>query len=105
MTRRSVLFSMLAGVVALSLTIPAFAAEKSHDGKVVSVAAGKEGKDGKLVMTDAEGKKEHSHAIGSKVKITLNNKAAKLEELKKGDAITVTTGEGDAVVSVKATRK
>ena len=105
MTRRSVMFSMLALGVALSLTVPAFAADKSHDGKVVSVTAGKDGKDGKLVMTDADGKNEHSHAIGAKVKITLNDKSAKLEELKKGDVITVTTGEDDVVIGVKATRK
>jgi hypothetical protein len=73
------------------------AADKTHDGTVVSVA------EGKLVMADAE-KKEHSHDIGPTVKITLNGKAAKLIELQKGDKVKVTAGEDGQVTAVAATR-
>jgi hypothetical protein len=73
------------------------AADKTHDGTVVSVA------EGKLVMADKD-KKEHSHDIGPAVKITLNGKDAKLADLKKGDAIRVTAGEDGKVTAVAATR-
>jgi hypothetical protein len=69
------------------------AADKTHTGKVVSVTEGKDGADGKLVMTDNDGKNEHTHMISSSVKITLDKKSAKLGELKKGDSVTVTTDD------------
>lgn len=74
------------------------AADKTHDGLVVSVA------EGKLVMTDNDGKNEHTHAIGATCKITLNGKEAKLADLKKGDKIKVTAGEDGKVTAVAATR-
>jgi hypothetical protein len=73
-------------------------AEKSHDGLVVSVA------EGKLTMTDAGGKNEHSHTIGTDAKISLDGKDAKLADLKKGDKITVTQDDAGKVTAVKATR-
>lgn len=80
------------------------AADKTHDGKIVSVTEAKNGADGKLVMTDKDGKNEHTHMIGSSVKITLDKKAAKLGDLKKGDLVTVTTDDKDKVKEVAATR-
>lgn len=80
-------------------------ADKSHDGKVVSVTAGANGADGKLVMTDKDGKKEHSHAISSTVKITLDKKDVKLTDLKKGDHIKVTSDDSGKVTEVHATRE
>lgn len=71
---------------------------KSHDGMVVSVA------EGKLVMSDKEGKNEHTHKIGADTKITLDGKAAKITDLKKGDKVKVTTGDAGKVLSVAATR-
>jgi hypothetical protein len=99
--------SVFAFCLALVLGMPGMvsAAEKSHDGKVVSVTAGSGTADGKLVMTDKDGKKEHSHAISSKVKITLDKKEAKLTDLKKGDAITVTTDDDGKVTAVAASRE
>jgi ferric-dicitrate binding protein FerR (iron transport regulator) len=76
----------------------AFAADKTHDGLVVSVA------EGKLTMTDDGGKNEHSHSIGKGTKITLDSKDAKLEDLKKGDKITVTQNDAGVVTALKATR-
>ena len=79
------------------------AAPASHSGKVVSVTEGKDGKDGKLVMSDADGKNEHTHAVLATTKITLNKKAGKLVDLKKGDMITVTM-DGTKVTEIAATR-
>jgi hypothetical protein len=76
-----------------------YAAEKSHDGKVVSVS------EGKLVMTDNDGKNEHSHKIETTSKITLDGKAAKLSDLKAGDQIKVTQDDAGKVTAVAAMRK
>lgn len=74
------------------------AAEKTHEGSVVSVAAGK------LVMVDKEGKNEHSHVVPATAKVTLDGKSAKLTDLQKGDAIKVTTEDEGNVVAIAATR-
>lgn len=106
------MFSRLASVTAIALGLGVFLAlpqsvfaDKSHDGKVVSVTAGSNNADGKLVMTDKDGKKEHSHAISSKVKITLDKKEAVLTDLKKGDIIKVTTNSDGKVTAVDASRE
>jgi len=104
MISRRMFIGMAALGVALVLSRPTLSAEKSHDGKVVSVTEGKNNADGKLVMTDNDGKNEHSHAIASTVKITLNGKTAKLTELKKGDSIKVTQDDSKKVTAVAATR-
>jgi hypothetical protein len=95
----------MATVIAFWVAQAAVAADKSHDGKVVSVTEGKGSADGKLVMADNDGKNEHTHAIASSVKITLDGKDAKLSDLKKGDKITVTMNDTKAVTKVAATRK
>jgi hypothetical protein len=97
MFRIAAMFVVAAATVALTSGV-ALAAEKSHDGLVVSVA------EGKLVMTDNAGKNEHSHTIGATAKITLDGKAAKLADLKKGDKITVTQDDAKTVTAVAATR-
>jgi hypothetical protein len=76
----------------------AVAADKTHEGTVVSAVGGK------LAMVDKDGKNEHTHTIGATAKISLDGKAAKLEDLKKGDAVKVTTDEGGKVTTVAATR-
>ena len=98
MTRRLALVVALAAVVGF-LATPALAAyADSHDGIVVS--AGK----GKLVMTNPQGKNEHSHDVAATVKITRDGKDAKLDELKKGDHITVTMDKGE-VTKIEAKTK
>jgi hypothetical protein len=96
MFRIATLFVAAVAVFALAADI--IAADKTHDGLVVSVA------EGKLVMTDNAGKNEHSHAIGATTKITLDGKEAKLADLKKGDKITVTQDDTNKVTAVAATR-
>ena len=55
-------------------------------------------------MADKEGKNEHTHQIGADCKVTLDGKAAKITDLKKGDKVKVTTGLAGKVASVAATR-
>jgi len=86
----SLLLGLLVGV--------AQAADKTHSGKVVSASAEK------LVMTDNEGKNEHTHMVAASVTVTLNGKSAKLSELEKGDTIVVTTNDDKKVTAVAATR-
>ena len=76
----------------------AVAAEKTHEGTVVSALAGK------LTMVDKDGKNEHSHMVGTATKVSLDGKAAKLEDLKKGDAVKVTTDDAGKVTVIAATR-
>jgi hypothetical protein len=76
----------------------ALAADKTHEGLVVSATGGK------LVMVDKDGKNEHSHTVGATAKVTLDGKEAKLADLKKGDAVKVTTNEGGSVTTIAATR-
>ena len=97
MLRHAVRCLMLVFVLALVAGFTQ-AADKTHDGLIVSVA------EGKLVMTDAAGQNEHTHAIGPTAKITLNGKEAKLADLKKGDKVKVTASEDGKVSAVAATR-
>jgi hypothetical protein len=95
-------FGMMGVLLLLVTTVfvgYAQAEDKTHDGFVVAVAADK------LVMADKDGKNEHTHAIGADCKITLNAKAAKITDLKKDDAVKVTTGSDGKVTAVAATRK
>jgi len=90
--------SLVVATLAVTLLmLPASAAEKTHEGSVVSVS------EGKLVMVDKDGKNEHSHVIAVTTKVTIDGKAAKLADLKKGDKIKVTQDEGK-VTAVACTR-
>lgn len=60
-------------------------ANKSHDGQVVSITGAK------LVMTNAEGEENHTHALTAEVKVTCDGKACKAADLKPGMRIRVTT--------------
>jgi co-chaperonin GroES (HSP10) len=80
------------------------AAETTHEGKVVSVTERKDGKDGMLVMSDSNDKKEHTHMVLATTKITLNKKSGKLSDLKKGDLVSVTLDGGNKLTAIAATR-
>lgn len=74
-------------------------AANSHQGKVVETSAGK------LVMTDMDGKSQHSMNIPDDAAVTRDGKESKLADLKAGDMITVTTDVKDGkplVVKVEA---
>jgi flagellar hook assembly protein FlgD len=70
-------------------------ADNTHSGVVVSVS------DGKLTMADKDGKNEHAHSVAKDAKITCDGKECKLDDLKKGETVTVTTKDGDPTVAVK----
>jgi hypothetical protein len=98
--RISMLVVACVAIFALAIGATIAAEPETHTGKVVSAG------DGKLVMTDADGTNEHTHAITDTCKITLDGQPAKLEDLKEGNAVTVTTEEQDGkdvVTAVAAT--
>ncbi len=79
----------------LGLSVGAvLAADQTHEGTVVSAS------NGKLVMTDTAGK-EHTHTIDPTTKVMIHGKAAKLDELKKGDKIRVMTSAENKVTEVE----
>ena len=89
-----------AGLFALALIVtlatPALAAE--GQGKIKSVSAHK----GTLILTDKDGK-DWTMQVAPTAKISLAGKSAKLQDLKAGDAVTVTyvkTGEKLTVTSI-----
>jgi Cu/Ag efflux protein CusF len=84
--------------LAVFTAAPALADDKpgTHEGIVVKAA------DGKLTMTDKDGKNEHTHTIPADAAITLAGKAGKLDGLKKGDKVFVTIEKkGDKNVVTK----
>lgn len=89
---------MVAFVLTALVAGSAVAADKTHDGTVVSAA------EGKLVMSDKDGKNEHTHAIAATTTITLDGKAAKITDLRKGDSVKVTVDAEGKVSAVAATR-
>lgn len=87
---------LLTASVALLLWVSTSHAQESHVGKVVSVDSGK------LVMTDKDGKNEHSHQVPNDATITLDGKTCKLDDLTKDVWVTVTTEKrGDTMVVTK----
>jgi hypothetical protein len=71
---------------------------QTHEGIVVSAGTGK------LTMTDNSGK-QHSHEIKETVKITVNGKPGKLEDLKAGVRIQVMTDKDGTVLAVSTVDK
>ena len=103
MLRRT--FTLAAVVLALGIWVaPAFGEEEekkpgTHEGKVVKVDGAK------LTMTDKEGKKEYAHVVPATAKITLDGKAATLDQLKPGNKLKVTIEKQDEkvmIVSIEA---
>lgn len=90
-------YLILTGALALvtGLAVSLAAADK-HEGKVVEAAKGK------LTMTDLDGKNKHTHNVADNAKITLDGKAAKLEDLKSGQTIEVTTDDKSGATAIAA---
>lgn len=84
MVYRALDAALMAMVLALLVSVPALAAEKTHEGKIVSV------ENGKLTMTDKDGGNKMSHKVSSEATITLDGKKAKLSDLKQGQFVKVT---------------
>lgn len=66
-----------------------------HEGKVVMAG------NGKLTMTDKDGKQQHEHKVAADAKITLDGKDCRLEDLKKDMNVKVTTKKGDKTTAIK----
>jgi hypothetical protein len=74
--------------VALLVSAPVLAdkeKDNTHSGMIVKAG------DGKLTMTDKDGKNEHTHTVAKDAKVTCDGKECKLEDLKPGFMVTVTT--------------
>jgi hypothetical protein len=65
-------------------------ASRSHDGKVVSIAGDK------LVMTNMEGKGEHTCTLAADARVTCDGKVCKAADLKAGMRIRVTSENADS---------
>jgi len=74
--------------------------DNTHTGVVVKAG------DNKLTMTDKDGKNEHTHDVDKDAKITCDGKECKLDDLKKGFTVTVTTEKkADKTVATKIEAK
>ena len=101
------LVALVATVALAALTSTALAdkddaAGDTHSGLVVSAG------EGKLTMTDKDGKNEHTHDVAADARITRDGKEGTLNDLKKGDAITVQVakkGDKEQVIRVEAKSK
>ncbi len=71
---------------------------KTVEGKVISTA------EGKLVMSDGKGGNQQTFMVSPAAIITLDGKAAELNELMKGDSVKVTTGVEGNVTAVAGQR-
>ena len=67
---------------------------RTHDGKVVSVTAEK------LVMTDKDSK-EHSYTLARDAKVSCDGSVCKLDELKPGMKIRVTSSNDDRLAATR----
>jgi len=88
MLKRTLSIALAAMVLAFFVQT-AFAEEKVHEGKIVKAGGGK------LTMTDKDGKNEHTHDVAKDAKITCDGKECKLEDLKVGSNVKVTTKPDD----------
>ncbi|MCI0464155.1 MAG: hypothetical protein L0Z62_45050 [Gemmataceae bacterium] len=94
--------SLLLVVVALTVFAgpPAWSAgEKPHEGKVVKAG------DGKLTMTFKGDDKKHTHDVAKDAKIILDDKKAKLEDLKEGYHVNVWMDTKHVVTKIEAHSK
>lgn len=98
MLNRSLPLFLVALALALLVSAP-IVADDMHEGKIVKAG------DGKLIMTDKDGKNEHTHDVAADAKIMLDGKDVKLEDLKKGYTVKVTTKEGAKKVATRIEAK
>jgi hypothetical protein len=96
MLYRALSLSLVAVALALFFCaqVPAQTAANTHEGTVVKATA-KE-----LVMKTKAGK-EHTHTLAPGAKITCDGKACRLDDLKAGQKVRVTTKAGDATIATR----
>src|SRR5262245_37903842 len=91
--------AVLALVLATALCARADSKTATHKGLVVSVEANK------LTMSDVDGKNLHSHMIPNAAAVTCDGKVCRLQDLKKGMHVVVTTeqqGNNNVVTLIEA---
>jgi hypothetical protein len=73
----------------------------THEGKIVMAG------NSMLTMTDENGANRHSHKVGADCKITCDGKVCKLEDLKEGYHVKVTTkgDEKNMAIKIEASSK
>jgi hypothetical protein len=93
------LASLLCLAMGLFLVSTARAEEKAeqdrHEGKIVKIAGNK------VTMSDKEGKNEQTHTLAPDGKVFLDGKEVKLEDLRPGTKVIVTTKKGDATIALR----
>jgi len=103
MVYRVLPLALVAVALALFLAAPALSEDKpagakadasTHEGKVVSAAGTK------LIMTDKDGK-EHTHTLAADAKVSVDGRNAKVEDLRPGMRIRVTTDKGNVGVATR----
>jgi hypothetical protein len=96
MKNRLVAVCLAAVALVLLVGVRALADDKNQmEGKIVRIEGNK------IVMTDKDGKKEHTHTLAPDAKVMLDGKEAKLTDLKKDQTVRVTTKEGDPTQAVR----
>jgi hypothetical protein len=85
----------LALALFLGAQLPAAQDANTHEGTIVSVTATK------LVMKGKDDNKEHSHTLAPDAKVTCDGKACKLDDLRAGQRIRVTTKAGDQATAIR----
>jgi hypothetical protein len=96
MLHRSLAVALVALALALLVSQPGFAEDKNaktHEGKIVKVEGNK------LTMTDKDGKNEHTHNVPATAKITCDGRECRLDDLKAGYFVKVTTKEDERTVT------
>jgi hypothetical protein len=101
MKNRLVTVCLVAVALVLLVGARAVADEKQKDsknqmeGKVVRIEGNK------IVMTDKDGKNEHTHTLAADARISCDGKECKLTDLRKDQHVRVTTKEGDPTQAVR----
>jgi hypothetical protein len=99
MMHRSLSLVIVAVALALLVSQPVLA-DQTHEGKVVTAG------NGKLTMTGKDAAQQHTHNVPADVKITCDGKECKLEDLKAGYQLKVTTkDDGKTVTKIEAKSK
>jgi hypothetical protein len=93
-------FLAFAAVALVALAGPSLRADdKAHEATVVKAG------DGKITLTFKGDDKKHTHDVAKDAKITLDGKAAKLEELKEGFPVKVTMDDKFVITKIEARSK
>lgn len=98
MKSKMLMLSTMALVLTLFIGQNAYA-DKVHEGHVVKAG------DGKLTVHSKGSDKPHSHEVPKTAVITLDGKPAKLDDLKEGFHVKVTTDDKQVITKIDAHSK